>query len=411
MNRQTLVTATFLATVATLAVGSSLLQRWSTAHAAGVQAPRFEVDPMWPKPLPNHWVVGSVIGVTVDANDHIWIIHRQGSLERMEKYATTNPPAAECCAPAPPVLEFNEAGDLIGSWGGPGAGYEWPTSNHGIDVDYKGNVWIGGNGRTGATMAGGADESKMGAAGSVHDSMVLKFTQAGKFLMQIGKAGQSKGSNDTDNLRLPAKTLVDPKTNELYVADGYGNRRVIVYDADTGKYKRHWGAYGHKPDDTQLPAYNPNDPPAQQFRNPVHCVALANDGLLYVCDRTNDRIQVFKTDGTFVKEMFIAKNTLGDGSAFDLAFSKDPQQKYLYLADGSNMKVHIIERATLTELTAFGDGGRQPGQFYAVHSIATDSKGNVFTTETYRGQRVQKFNYRGMATVAKKDQGVVWPKQ
>jgi hypothetical protein len=409
MKRKGLTGPVILAAIIALAAGSSMLQRWSTAHAAAVQAPRFEVDPMWPKPLPNHWVMGSVIGVTADANDHIWIIHRQGSLEAKEQYATMKPPAAECCAAAPPVLEFNEAGDLLASWGGPGEGYQWPASNHGIDVDYKGNVWIGGNGREGV-MTAGTDESKMGAAGSVHDSMVLKFTQAGKFLMQIGKAGQSKGSNDTANLRLPAKTMVDPKTNELYVADGYGNRRVIVYDADTGAYKRHWGAYGHKPDDTQLPPYNPADPPAQQFRNPVHCVALANDGLLYVCDRTNDRIQVFKTDGTFVKEVFIAKNTKGDGAVFDIAFSKDPGQKYLYVADGSNMKVHIMARDTLEVLTTFGDGGRQPGEFYAVHSIATDSKGNVFTTETYRGQRVQKFNYKGLAAVTKKDQGVVWPK-
>jgi DNA-binding beta-propeller fold protein YncE len=308
------------------------------------------------------------------------------------------------------VLEFNEDGDLIGHWGGPGQGYDWPASNHGIDVDHKGNVWIGGNGRGSSPTPLPSDESKMGGAGYVHDSMVLKFTQGGKFLMQIGKPGQSKGSNDTANLRLPAKTLVDAKTNELYVADGYGNRRVIVYDADTGAYKRHWGAYGHKPDDKQLGPYNPNDPPAQQFRNPVHCVVLAGDGLLYVCDRTNDRIQVFKTDGTFVKETFIAKNTLVDGSVFDIALSKDPEQKYLYVADGSNMKVHVLLRDTLEELTSFGDGGRQPGEFYAVHSIATDSKGNIFTTETYRGQRVQKFVYRGLAPVTKKEQGVVWPK-
>ena len=185
---------------------------------------------------------------------------------------------------------------------------------------------------------------------------------------------------------------------------------MIVFDADTGKYKRHWGAYGHKPDDTNPGPYNPDAPPAQQFRNPVHCAQLANDGLLYVCDRTADRIQVFKTDGTFVKETFVAKETLGDGSVFDIAFSKDPQQKYLYLADGSNMKIHIFERDTMQELTTFGDGGRQPGEFYAVHSIDTDSKGNLFTTETYRGQRVQKFRYKGLAAVTKKDQGVVWPK-
>ncbi len=400
--------AIFATVVIALATASWVLEKRSIAEAAGVQAPRFEVDPMWPKPLPNHWVIGAVIGVAADANDHIWIIHREGSLEAKEKYATMKPPAAECCAPAPPVLEFNEAGDLIAHWGGPGEGYDWPASNHGIDVDYKGNVWIGGNGRGQQPMA--ADESRMGGVGPVHDSMVLKFTQAGKLLMQIGKPNMSKGSNDTANLRLPAKTLVDPKTNELYVADGYGNRRVIVFDAETGAYKRHWGAYGHKPDDTQLPPYNPADPPAQQFRTPVHCVALADDGLLYVCDRSNDRIQVFKTEGTFVKEVVIAKNTLGDGSVFDIALSKDPGQKYLYVADGSNMKIHVLNRNTLAELTAFGDGGRQPGQFYAVHSIATDSKGNVFTTETYRGQRVQKFVYRGLAAVTKKDQGVVWPK-
>ena len=241
--------------------------------------------------------------------------------------------------------------------------------------------------------------------------MVLKFTQEGKFLMAIGKPGASEGSNDVENLGLPAKIFVDPKTNELYIADGYGNKRVIVFDADTGKYKRHWGAYGHKPDDTNLGPYRPDAPPAQQFRNPVHCAELSLDGLLYVCDRVNDRIQVFKPDGTFVKEAFIAKNTLGDGSAWDIAFSKDPQQKYMYLVDGANEKIYVMLRDTLEILTSFGDGGRQPGQFYAVHSIATDSKGNIFTTETYRGQRVQKFVYKGLATVTKKDQGVVWPKR
>ena len=396
------------AALGVLAVGSALLDRRAVAEAAATQAPRFEVDPMWPKPLPNHWVIGAAIGVAVDSHDNVWIIHRGGSLEAKEQYATMSPKASECCAAAPPILAFNPAGDLIAHWGGKGDGFEWPSSNHGIDVDHKGNVWIGGNGRGAKPAALAADESRMGA-GNVHDSFVLKFTQAGKFLMQIGKPNTGKGSNDPDNLKLPAKTIVDPKTNELYVADGYGNRRVIVYDADSGKYKRHWGAYGQKPDDTQLPPYNPSEPVAKQFRTPVHGVALANDGLLYVCDRTNDRVQVFKTDGTYVKEAFIAKDTLGDGSAFDVALSRDPGQRYLYVADGSNMKVHVLQRDTLEILTTFGDGGRQPGQFYAVHSIATNSKGDIFTTETYRGQRVQKFHYKGLGPVTKKDQGVVWP--
>ena len=415
-----------------LAVGSALVAVFAAAagihHAASVRAaaaaptaPRFEVDPLWPKPLPNHWLLGQTIGVSVDAQDHVWIIHRAGSLEPGEQHATTTPPTAQCCAPAPPVLEFDQDGTLIGHWGGPGQGYDWPDSNHGITVDYKGNVWIGGNGRGRApgAAAGGRgrgqqelDESQTaGVQGYFNDSMVLKFTQAGTFLLQIGKPGASKGSNDTANLRLPAKTFVDKVANEVYVADGYGNHRVIVYDADTGQYKRHWGAYGHKPEDVNLGNYDPNAPPAQQFRNPVHCAELSVDRLLYVCDRVNDRVQVFKPDGTFVKEMFVEKATRGSGSAWDIAFSKDAQQKYLYLADGENDRVHIFDRQSLEMLTTFGEGGRQPGEFYGVHSIATDSRGDIYTTETYRGQRVQKFVYKGLAPIAKKDQGVVWPRK
>ena len=427
MKRNVCVGATFLTVVAGLGVGSAWLEKRAAIEAAAVQAPRFEVDPLWPKPLPNKWLLGQTIGVSVDARDHVWIIHRAGSLEPGEVHATTTPPTAQCCAPAPPILEFDAAGNLVGHWGGPGNGYDWPDSNHGITVDFRGNVWIGGNGRGSPAAAAGRgqpaggrgqpaagqnrqqDESQTGGTQSFSDNMVLKFTQDGKFLMQIGKPKSSKGSNDIANLRLPAKTFVDKETNELYVADGYGNHRVIVFDADTGKYKRHWGAYGNKPDDVDLGRYDPKAPPARQFRNPVHCADLSVDRLLYVCDRVNDRIQVFKPDGSFVKEAFFNKETLGSGSAWDVAFSRDPQQKYLYLADGENDKVHIILRDSLELLTSFGEGGRQPGAFYGVHSIATDSKGNIYTTETYRGQRVQKFVNKGLAPVTKKDQGVVWP--
>jgi DNA-binding beta-propeller fold protein YncE len=412
MKRHWYMGASLLAVAGALGVGSYLLDQRNVVQAATTMAPRFEVDPLWPKPLPNHWLMGQTIGVSVDAQDHVWIIHRAGSLEPGELHASTK--VAQCCAPAPPVLEFDQAGNLIASWGGKGNGYDWPDSNHGITIDYKGNVWIGGNGRgTPPARDGQAvlDESQAGGVQSFADNQVLKFTQDGKFLMQIGKPKSSKGSNDIANLRLPAKTFVDPKTNELYVADGYGNHRVIVFDADTGKYKRHWGAYGHKPDDADPGKYDPNGPPPQQFRNPVHCAELSNDNLLYVCDRVNDRIQVFHPDGTFVKEVFIEKQTLGSGSAWDVAFSKDAQQKYIYLADGENDRVHIIDRQSLELLTTFGEGGRQPGEFYGVHSIATDSKGNIYTTETYRGQRVQKFTYKGLAPVTAKDQGVVWPKK
>jgi DNA-binding beta-propeller fold protein YncE len=388
-----IVGAAFLAALAALGAAQVVLDTKAAAEGQStVQAPMFEVDPFWPKPLPNHWILGSSVGVTVDARDHVFIIHRGAPTlnERTEIGLATTPRTAEdCCLPAPPILEFDPAGNVVGHWGGPGTGYEWPTSNHGVTVDDKGNVWIGGNGKG--------------------DAHVLKFTRDGKLLMQFGHAGKSTGSNDTENFGQVAKIFVDPKANEAYVADGYGNRRVAVIDADTGKFKRYWGAYGHKPDDTDLGKYDPEAPPAPQFRTPVHCAELANDGLVYVCDRPNDRIQVFQKDGTFVKETFIAKKTLGDGSVWDIAFSRDPQQRYLYLADGKNEKVYILERDTLKILTSFGDGGRQPGQFFGVHSIATDSKGNIYTTETYEGKRLQKFVYKGLGPVTKPDRGVPWP--
>ena len=391
-TRNLIVGAGFLAVVIALSAAQVVLDRKAVAEAqTAVQAPMFEVDPFWPRPLPNHWVLGNGVGVTVDSRDHVFIVHR-GALSlnaRTEIGLAASPPTAEsCCLPAPPILEFDPAGNLVGHWGGPGPGYEWPASNHGITADDKGNVWVGGNGDK--------------------DAHVVKFTRDGKFLMQFGRQGKSTGSNDTENFGQVAKIFVDPKANEAYVADGYGNRRVAVIDADTGKFKRYWGAYGNKPDDTNLGPYNPDAPPAPQFRTPVHCAELASDGLVYVCDRPNDRIQVFQKDGKFVKETFIAKKTLGDGSVWDIAFSRDPQQRYLYLADGKNEKVYILDRDTLKTLTSFGDGGRQPGQFFGVHSIATDSKGNIYTTETYEGKRLQKFVYKGLGPVTRPE-GVPWP--
>jgi len=392
-QRHLLIAGAFVTLLTALFIGQLALERTASAQAkGGAQAPRFEVDPMWPKPLPNHWLLGSTIGVSVDAQDHVWIIHRSSAtLNANERGAELDPPTGECCKGAPPVLEFDQGGNLLRSWGGPGPGqdYEWPQSNHGITIDYKGNVWIGGN---------GAD-----------DGQVLKFTQDGKFIKQFGFGYASAGSTDTWAFRQVAKIFVDKQANEAYIADGYGNHRVAVIDADTGQFKRFWGAYGNKPDDENLGRYNPDAPPAQQFRNPVHCAEMSVDRLVYVCDRVNDRIQVFTPEGKFVKEQFIAKRSLADGSVWDIAFSKDAQQKYLYLADGRNQKVYIIERQPLQLLTSFGDGGRQPGQFFGAHSIAVDSKGNIYITETYEGKRVQKFSYKGLGPVTKENQGVVWP--
>ena len=387
MRRNALIAVSAISLIGVLAACQAVMQKEADMQASAGHAPRFEVDPLWPKPLPNHWIMGRVVGVWADERDNVWIVHTgNNNLDANER--ALDHKVGECCTAAPPVLAFDAAGNLVHSWGGPGTG-EWPQSIHGIHVDHRGNVWIGGNGDK--------------------DSQVLKLTQEGKLLMQVGRFDTRKGSNDTENFGRVAKIWVDPKANEAYIADGYRNKRVAVLDADTGRMKRYWGAYGNKPDDADLGKYDPSAPPAQQFRNPVHCVERANDGLVYVCDRQADRIQVFQPDGKFVKEAWFARETLGSGSAWDLAFSRDAQQTYLFLADGTNEKVRVVVRDTLQEVTSFGDGGRQPGQFFGVHSIAIDSKGNLYTTETYEGKRVQRFVYKGMAPVAK-NQGVVWPR-
>jgi DNA-binding beta-propeller fold protein YncE len=346
----------------------------ATEVVAGVDpktVPQFQVDPFWPRPLPNNWLVGQVAGVHVDKRDHVWIIQRPSSLSDREIGATANPPISKCCFPAPPVLEFDQEGNLVRFWGGPGAGYEWPVSEHGIHVDSNDFVWIGGNGDK--------------------DSQILKFTLDGKFVMQIGRSGQSKGSNDTRNLGKPADIAVDVAAHEIYVADGYGNRRVIVFDTETGAYRRHWGAYGKTPSDAPMPAYNPATAPSQQFGSPVHCVRFSKDNLVYVCDRVNDRYQVFRKDGTFVSESFFEKSTLLNGSVSDLVLSTDTAQGYIFMADGVNNELRIVDRKTTKVLARVGRPGRMAGQFHVVHNIAIDSRGNLYTTEVNTGQRLQKF--------------------
>jgi DNA-binding beta-propeller fold protein YncE len=358
-------------------------------NRAPAQAPMFEVDPFWPKPLPNHWVLGSTIGLSVDDRDHVWILHRPNTVEDNFKAADFTPPIGVCCKVAPPVLEFDQAGNLVSSWGGPGQGYEWPQNNHGLTVDSRGNVWIGGNGDK--------------------DTQILKFDRAGKFLLQVGKQGVHNGSNDLTNFWRPAKIYEDPQAGEVYIADGYGNRRVIVLDRETGKYKRHWGAYGAKPDDAEVPAYSPTAPPSKHF-NTVHCAIVSKDGFVYVCDRVNDRVQVFRKDGTFVREAFFDKHTLRSGSVWDMTFSSDPQETFIYMANGVDEKVNIVLRSSLEVLTSFGDGGRQPGQFFGVHNLDADSQGNLYATETYTGARVQRFRFKGLGRVTSASQGVLWPR-
>ena len=357
------------------------------AQPRAAMAPAYQVDPAWPRPLPNQWLLGAVAGVAVDAQDHVWIVHRPSTLQPNETRSIWRA--------APPVLEFDKQGNLVSSWGGAGEGYEWPDLEHGIAVD-RDHVWLGGGGEK--------------------DAQLLKFTRAGKFVMQIGRKGKGRGSNDTENLGGAANFTIDREAQEIYVADGYVNHRVIVFDTNTGAYKRHWGAYGKRPDDSyftgageKLPSpfsgavqhenkpsqYDPDGPPPPQFRI-VHAVRISNDGLVYVCDRTNDRLQVFRKDGTFVKEAFVARRTLGSGSVWDVSFSIDPRQEFLIVNDGTNQQIWILRRDTLEVIGAFGHAGRYAGQFYGAHVQAADSQGNLFIGETYEGKRVQKFNYRGL---------------
>jgi DNA-binding beta-propeller fold protein YncE len=363
----------------TLAGGAAVLamlaagERLATHVAAQAGArPAFEVDPRWPA-LPPQWTLGQVTGVAVDASDHVWVLHRPWSLTDDEK--AQNPEAA-CCTAAPPVLEFDAGGRYLAGWGGPGGGYEWPEDEHAIHVDHKRNVWITSAG--GPRLSGGKE------------NMILKFTSDGRFLLQIGKRGQSQGSLDTTNVNNAADVYVEPSTNELFVADGYVNRRVIVFDADTGAFKRMWGAYGKPPDDAASKAVTYDGPPPAQF-NLVHGIRVSTDGKAYVADRRNNRMQVFSTAGVFEREIFIERKTKLLGTAFAVAFSPDRAQRELYLADAGNGRVRIFDRTTLTETGSIGRIGRYAGQFIFLHALAVDSQGNLYTSEVGTGRRVQKF--------------------
>jgi DNA-binding beta-propeller fold protein YncE len=346
------------------------------APSAYAQAPQphFKVDPYWPKELPNNWVFGQVGGMYADSNDHIWVFQRPGSDTPDEISADPSSPRhAMCCYPAPPVLEFNTEGDLLKSWGGPGNGYDWPKQEHGILVDKAGNVWLTGSG--------------------VGDRQVLKFTNDGKFLMQIGHPSKEPANSlDTSMLGQPAGLEIDEGAHEIYISDGYLNKRVIVFDSETGAFKRMWGAYGNQPSDADPGAYNPDAAHDQQFRSPVHCVRIANDGQVYVCDRINDRIQVFNKQGKFSKEFFIQPVTQAPGTISMIAFSRDPGQEYLIVADPTNNMIWTLRRSTGEILGSFGHNGRNAGQFHAVHSMTEDAAGNIYTGEVETGKRIQKFS-------------------
>lgn len=370
-----------------LSIGQQQLQQSAEAVNNDRMIPHFEVDPFWPQPLPNKWILGRTIGIAVDERDHLFVVHRDQDSMFMNQELGLDRGRAECCTAAPPILELDAEGNLINAWGGPGDGYTWPESNHGIEVAPDGNIWIGGNGSG--------------------DSHVLVFTRDGQFVREIGIPGEPVDSLSTTSFGRVAEIAIDASAGEAYFADGYGNKRVAVVDVATGAFKRFWGAYGNEPIDERV-IYDPNEPLPTQFVGPVHCAEPSKDGLIYVCDRGADRIQVFRPDGTYVKESQVARLTLA-GSTWDISFSPDEDQEFLYVADGGNFNVHILDRDSLEVLAEFGEGGRQPGLFFAPHSIVTDSNHNLYTTETYEGKRIQKFLFKGMRPITDHQPGAPWP--
>jgi NHL repeat len=341
------------------------------ALSAHAQSPAFRVDPYWPKALPNNWILGQVGGMWVDAQDNIWVFQRPRSLTDDEKGASLTPPRSKCCVPAPSVLVFNQSGDVVKSWGAPGdnQGYDWPLQEHSILVDNKGFVWLTGNGKG--------------------DNMVLKFTTDGKFVKQLGKRGPLTSSTDLTQFGEVGGLEFDAKANEIYAADGYGNHRVAVLDAAAGDIKRIWGAYGKPPTDDDLPKNNPDSP---QFGNPVHCIGLSRDDLVYVCDRSNNRIQVFHKDGTFVQQFVFDPATKASGSTWGMAFSPlDKRQNYFILIDGVNNVMETVRRKDGAVVGTFGRPGRGAGEFHWLHVARFDSRGNLYTGEVDTGKRLQKW--------------------
>jgi DNA-binding beta-propeller fold protein YncE len=393
MKKRRLACFAFIAVTIVACLGMQLMVRGASAQGSPGKFPVFEPDPSFPT-IPNGWSLGSVAKVVVDRHDNVWVVHRPRTV-----------PAGKMAAP--PVLEFDAAGKFIQAWGGDGAGYDWPDSEHNVFVDYKDNVWISGSSPSGQSKTKRSDD------------MLLKFTNTGKFLMQVGGRSVTLGSKDPKSVNKPGDLFVSAKTNEVYVADGYGNRRVIVFDADTGAFKRMWGAFGKPPEDdagsggpgpsggplgapssvgsSPAPVLDTEGPGSPRFASPVHGVMVSNDNIVYVADRSNRRVQLFTPKGKYLRQLFVNRAGPATDSACGFAFSPDKNQQFLYIADLGNSHIVVADRKKLEILYQFGKRGPAPGDFQGLHHIAVDSKGNLYTAEVAPGARVERFVYKGLS--------------
>jgi hypothetical protein len=355
--------------------------------------PRYKVDPTWPKELPNNWIIWNSTGLVVDKNDHIWVQHHPRQVSAADGGAAFNPPTAVCCIPAPTYIEFDAQGNVLGSWGGPNFVPDWPILEHGLVIDKAGNFWFGGNfqGGNGNNLLQALPKPKEYLA----DRHVFKFSPDHKQLLEIGHPANGPANNqDTSILGAPSEMFVDDDAHEVYISDGYINRRVVVYDSNTGAFKRGWGAYGmplSQIDNGPSPKHDPKSP-SKQFGGVMTSIDISNDGLVYVGDRSGDRIQIFQKDGKFVKEFLVHPETLGQGSIWSTMFSRDPKQKFLYVADGFDGKIWILNRDDGKEVGSIGRKGHQAGQLDFVERMGLDSKGNLYVTEVGPpNTRIQKF--------------------
>jgi DNA-binding beta-propeller fold protein YncE len=349
------------AMLAAIAIGQP-----SPGHAAGLAMPQFQYDPQWLK-LPEKMFMGEVVAAVVDRNDHLWVLHRPRTVKDHD--------ASEI---APPVLEFDCEGRFLRGFGGPGQGYEWPEVEHSLALTAKGDVWVGGNFRGNLTKPDGHG-----------DDMLLEFDSAGRFVRQIGRKGAGTGNSDTMNFKAPADIFVD-RAGEVYIADGYVNRRVIVFSARDGHFLRMWGAFG-----TQPPTGNPAQAAdLQSEKGPpnfsgVHGVEKSRDGLIYVSDRANQRIQVFTPAGKYLRQGFVNRNLSAPLTASGITFSKDRGQKYLFVADWGNGMIVVLDRKTMKTIGTIGHTGTAPGEFKGPHLIDTDSRGVIYVAEV-QGRRLQR---------------------